>query len=309
MHVLESISELTGGTPLLRLRPLEARFGCAARILAKLEYTNPTGSVKDRAALAMLEAAEKEGRLRRSTVIVEPTSGNTGVALASFAAARGLSAVLVMPETMSAERRELLAAYGARLVLTPGAEGMAGAVRKAREIAASLPDAFLPDQFGNPANPAAHERTTGPEIWADTDGHVDVFAAGAGTGGTLTGTARFLKHKNPGIRVAAVEPAGSAVLSGGAPGPHGIQGIGPGFIPETLDRALIDETVRVTDEEARETARFLARGMGMLVGISSGAAAFAAAMLAARPENAGKTVVTLFPDSGERYLSTGLFQE
>ncbi|MDI6710127.1 MAG: cysteine synthase A [Bacillota bacterium] len=307
MPMLHDPTEAVGRTPLLVLHRVTA--GLEARVAAKLEYLNPGGSVKDRPALAMLEVAEAEGRLDPDTVVIEPTSGNTGIGLAWICARKGYRLVLTMPETMSLERRSLLAAYGAEVVLTPAAEGMAGAVRRAEELARSYPKAFIPQQFANPANPAAHEATTGIEIWNDTGGAVDILVAGVGTGGTLTGTARALKARKPGLKVVAVEPAESAVLSGGSPGTHRIQGIGAGFVPPVLERELADEVMTVTGDEAAKTARRLAREEGLLVGISSGAACAAALRLAARPENGGRLVVTIFPDSGERYISTGLFTE
>jgi len=303
--MLNDLAEAVGRTPLLVLHRVAAGLG--ARVAAKLEYLNPGGSVKDRAALAMLEAAERAGRLDRETVVVEPTSGNTGIGLAWICVRKGYRLVLTMPESMSLERRSLLAAYGAEVVLTPAEEGMAGAVRRAEELARRYPKAFIPSQFANPANPAVHEATTGIEIWEDTGGEVDILVAGVGTGGTLTGTARALKGRKPGLRVVAVEPAESPVLSGGSPGPHPIQGIGAGFVPPVLDRELVDEIVTVSGEEAKEMSRRLAREEGLLAGISSGAACAAALRLAARPENSGRLVVTIFPDSGERYLSSGLF--
>lgn len=306
-NIYTSADQLIGKTPLLKLCRLEQAFGLQANVLAKLEYLNPTGSVKDRAAKSMIEDAEKRGILKPGAVIIEPTSGNTGLGLASVAAARGYRMILVMPETMSMERRQLAAAYGAELVLTPGAEGMRGAIAKAEELAQTMPQAFLAGQFTNPANPAAHVATTGPEIWADTDGQVDVFVAGVGTGGTVTGTGAYLKGKKPEIRVVAVEPETSAVLSGGKPGAHGLQGIGAGFVPEVLDAGIYDEVFPVSDEAAMEMSRHLGRLEGILVGISSGAALHAAAELAKRPDYAGKNIVVLLPDSADRYLSTKLF--
>lgn len=301
MNIARGIDQLIGRTPLVYLNRVTR--GCRAAVAAKLEFFNPGGSVKDRVGLSMIEAAEREGLLGPEMIILEPTSGNTGVALAMICAARGYRCVLVMPETMSLERRALLKALGAGLVLTPGAEGMAGAVRKAEEMAAADRCYFIPRQFENPANPAAHRETTGPEIWADTAGAVDLLVAGVGTGGTLTGAARALKERKPALRVVAVEPAGSPVLSGGAPGPHRIQGIGAGFVPAVLDRALVDEVVRVPDSAALETARRLIREEGILAGLSSGAACHAALQLASRPENAGRLIVVIFPDLTDRYLS------
>lgn len=305
MPVYDSVLELIGRTPLVKLARVAA--GLPAVVLAKLEYFNPGGSVKDRIAWSMIREAEERGLINRDTVIIEPTSGNTGIGLAMVCAARGYRLVLTMPENMSVERRKLLAAYGAEVVLTPAAEGMAGAVKKAKELAAALPNSFLPQQFENPANPAAHRATTAEEIWQDTGGEVDVVVAGVGTGGTITGVASVLKARRPSLKAVAVEPAASPVLSGGSPGPHKIQGIGAGFVPAVLDLSLVDEIIRVGDEEAMETARRLAREEGLLVGISAGAAAWAALQLAARPENAGKTIVAILPDTGERYLSTELF--
>ena len=305
--IYTSADQLIGRTPLLELRQIEEREGLSARLLAKLEYFNPAGSVKDRVAKAMIDDAEARGLLREGSVIIEPTSGNTGIGLCSVAAARGYRTIIVMPETMSMERRQLMKAYGAELVLTEGAKGMKGAIEKADELAKEIPGSFIPGQFVNPANPAAHLATTGPEIWEDTDGKVDVFVAGVGTGGTITGVGRFLKSKEPAIRVVAVEPAGSPVLSGGAPGPHKIQGIGAGFVPQVLDTAVYDEIVPVTNEDAFAAGRLLGKAEGVLVGISSGAALHAAIQLAKRPENAGKTIVALLPDTGDRYLSTPLF--
>ena len=305
MSVCSSVDRLIGSTPLLELGNIQREAGLSARLLAKLEYLNPAGSVKDRVARAMIDDAEARGLLRPGSVIVEPTSGNTGIGLAAVAAARGYRLIIVMPEDMSKERRRLLRAYGAELVLTAG--GMEGAIAKAEELAAEIPGAFLPGQFDNPANPAAHYATTGPEIWRDTGGQVDVFVAGVGTGGTVTGAGRYLKEQNPLVKVVAVEPAGSPVLSGGAPGAHKLQGIGAGFVPQVLDRAVIDEIVTVGDEDAFAAARLLARREGVLAGISSGAALRAAIRVAGRPESRGKTVAVLLPDGGDRYLSTALF--
>ena len=306
--IYRTADELIGNTPLLRMTHFEKDRGLEAVILAKLEYLNPAGSAKDRVAKAMIDRAEARGQLKPGSVIIEPTSGNTGIGLASVAAIRGYRVILTMPDTMSQERRALLRAYGAELVLTPGAEGMAGAIRKADKLAASLPGSFIPGQFDNPDNPAAHEATTGPEIWRDTDGKVDLFVSAVGTGGTITGVGRYLKAQNPAVKVVAVEPAASPVLSGGQAGPHGIQGIGAGFVPKALDTAVYDEVIAVTDQDAYETGRAIARE-GILAGISSGAALWAAEQLARRPENKGKTIVVLFPDTGDRYLSTPLFQE
>ncbi|MGI5966396.1 MULTISPECIES: cysteine synthase A [Anaerotruncus] len=308
-RIYHSATELIGGTPLLELANYEKTNGLKATILAKLEYFNPAGSVKDRIAKAMIDDAEQKGFLKPGSVIIEPTSGNTGIGLASVAAARGYRVILTMPETMSVERRNLLKAYGAELILTDGALGMKGAIAKARELAEETEGGFLPGQFENMANPAVHRATTGPEIWNDTDGKVDFFVAGVGTGGTVTGVGSYLKGKNPNIRVVAVEPAGSPLLSEGKAGPHKIQGIGAGFVPDVLDTGIYDEVIRVTDDQAFETGRAIARREGVLVGISSGAAVYAAAELAKRPENAGKVIVALLPDTGDRYLSTPLFSE
>ena len=309
MNIAHSITDLIGHTPLLELCRYEADHGLEATILGKLERQNPAGSAKDRVAAAMIDQAEHQGRLAPGGTIIEPTSGNTGIGLAAVGAAKGYRVILTMPDTMSVERRSLIAAYGAEIVLTPGAEGMAGAVAKAEELAASIPGSIVAGQFENPANPAAHMATTGPEIWADTDGKVDIFVAGAGTGGTLTGVGRYLKEKNPAVRVVAVEPASSPLLTQGRAGAHGLQGIGANFVPENLDRSVLDEIIPVTDEDAYAAGRELARREGILVGITSGAAVWAAAELARRPENRGKVIVALLPDSGERYLSTPMFQE
>ncbi len=306
--IYSSVEELIGNTPLLALNRLKKELGLYADVLVKLESFNPAGSAKDRVAKAMLDQAEKDGKLTPDSVIIEPTSGNTGIGLGAVAAARGYRVMIVMPETMSAERRKLIAAYGAELVLTEGAKGMGGAIEKAKELAASIPHSFIPDQFGNPANAAAHRETTGPEIWRDTDGKVDLFVAGVGTGGTVTGTGEFLKSKNPALKVVAVEPASSAVLSGEPAGAHGLQGIGAGFIPAILNTAVYDEILKVTEEEAYAAGRLLAHREGILAGISSGAALHGALLLAKRPENQGKTIVALLPDTGDRYLSTALFE-
>ena len=308
-HIYTSADQLIGRTPLLELTHIEKKFGLNARILAKLEYFNPGGSVKDRVALAMIDDAEAKGTLKPGSVIIEPTSGNTGIGLASVAAARGYRIIIVMPETMSVERRQLMKAYGAELVLTEGAKGMKGAIAKAEELAKEIPGSFVPGQFVNPANPKAHFETTGPEIWADTDGQVDYFVAGVGTGGTVTGVGRYLKSQNAAVKVVAVEPKSSAVLSTGVAGAHKIQGIGAGFVPEVLDTAVYDEIIAVADEDAFRLGRELGRSEGVLVGISSGAALWAAIELAKRPENAGKTIVALLPDTGDRYLSTPLFAD
>ena len=309
MHVYETITDLIGKTPLLHLKHLEEHEKLGATVYAKLEYFNPAGSVKDRIAKAMLDDAEAKGAIKPGAVLIEPTSGNTGIGLAAVAAARGYRVILTMPETMSVERRNLLKAYGAELVLTEGAKGMSGAIAKAKELAAATPGSFIPSQFTNPANPAAHLATTGPEIWEDTDGKVDLFVAGVGTGGTVTGVGKYLKSRKPDVKVVAVEPSASPVLSQGKAGPHKIQGIGAGFVPETLDTGVYDEIIPVDHEDAFAVGRFLARNEGLLVGISSGAAAWAAAALAKRPENAGKVIVALLPDTGERYLSTPMFSE
>ena len=307
--VYTSITQLIGGTPLVELKNYEAENKLEAKILAKLEYFNPAGSVKDRIAKAMLDDAEAKGLLKPGATIIEPTSGNTGIGLASVAAARGYKIILTMPETMSVERRNLLKAYGAELVLTDGAKGMKGAIAKAQELAEATPGSFIPGQFTNPANPAVHRATTGPEIWADTDGKVDIFVAGVGTGGTLTGVGEYLKAQNPNVKIVAVEPAGSPVLSKGVAGPHKIQGIGAGFVPDTLNTKIYDEIIPVENEDAFTTGRAIARKEGVLIGISSGAAVYAATVLAKRPENKGKTIVALLPDTGDRYLSTPPFSE
>lgn len=309
MKIYRNITELVGRTPLLELVNYDRRHGLDAVILAKLEAFNPAGSVKDRIALAMIDAAEASGRLKPDSVIIEPTSGNTGIGLAAVATSRGYRIILTMPETMSVERRNLLKAYGAELVLTDGTKGMQGAIAKAEELAAELPNSFIPGQFVNQANPEAHFRTTGPEIWDDTDGRVDIFVAGVGTGGTVTGVGRYLKSRNPAVKVVAVEPSASPVLTEGTAGPHKIQGIGAGFVPETLDTSIYDEVITVTNEDAFATGKELARTEGVLAGISSGAALWAATQLAKRPENASKTIVVLLPDTGDRYLSTPLFAD
>ena len=305
--IYTSAEQLIGHTPLLELTRIEAAEGLQARVLAKLESFNPGGSVKDRVARAMLDQAEADGRLRPGSVIIEPTSGNTGIGLCMMAAMRGYRVIIVMPETMSVERRQLMKAYGAELVLTEGSKGMAGAIAKAEELAARTPGSFIAGQFVNPANPAAHRAATGPEIWQDTDGRVDIFVAGAGTGGTVTGVGGYLKEKSPAVQVVAVEPAGSPVLEGGKAGPHGLQGIGAGFVPEVLDTSVYDEVIPVAEADAYAAGRQLARREGVLAGISSGAALWAALQLAKRPENKGKTIVVLLPDTGDRYLSTPLF--
>ena len=305
--IYENVAELIGKTPLLHANNFEKKRGVEANIFAKLEYFNPAGSVKDRVALAMINDAEQRGILKEGSVIIEPTSGNTGIGLASIAAARGYRIILTMPETMSIERRNLLKAYGAELVLTEGSKGMKGAIAKAEELAKETPDSFIPGQFVNPANPAAHKATTGPEIWEDTEGNVDIFIAGVGTGGTVTGIGEFLKSKNPDIKVIAVEPAGSLVLSTGKGGPHMIQGIGAGFVPDVLNTKIYDEIVTIENEDAFDAGREFAKAEGILVGISSGAALHAAEIVAARPENKGRNIVVLLPDTGDRYLSTALF--
>ena len=307
MNIYTSAEQLIGSTPLLELCNLEKKLGLNARVLAKLEYFNPAGSVKDRVGLAMIDDAEAKGILKPGATIIEPTSGNTGIGLALVAAARGYKAIIVMPDSMSLERRMLMAAYGAELVLTPGGQGMTAAIEKAKELAAAIPGSFIPDQFNNPANAEAHYRTTGPEIWSDTDGEVDVFVAGVGTGGTITGTGRYLKERKPGMKVIAVEPADSPLLSGGKAGPHGLQGIGANFVPGVLDTKIYDEISCVTTEQAYEAARLLGRTEGVVVGISAGAALHAAVEAAKKAENQGKTIVALLPDTGDRYLSTPMF--
>ena len=309
MKTYDRITDLIGGTPLLKLTNYIAENELGATIYGKLEYFNPAGSVKDRIAKAMIDDAEAKGLLKPGSVIIEPTSGNTGIGLAAVAASRGYKIILTMPETMSIERRNLLKAYGAELVLTDGTKGMKGAIAKAQELAAATPGSFIPSQFTNVTNPAAHRATTGPEIWNDTDGKVDIFVAGVGTGGTVSGVGEYLKNQNPNVKVVAVEPAGSPVLSKGTPGPHKIQGIGAGFVPDTLNTSIYDEIITVENEDAFATGRALARKEGLLVGISSGAAVFAATELAKRPENKGKIIVALLPDTGERYLSTPMFAE
>ena len=309
MGIYQRITDLIGGTPLLELGNYERKNGLEATLLAKLEYFNPAGSIKDRIARAMLDDAEAKGVLKPGAVIIEPTSGNTGIGLAAVGASRGYKVILTMPETMSVERRNLLKAYGAELVLTDGSKGMKGAIAKAQELAEATPSSFIPGQFTNPANPEVHRRTTGPEIWADTEGKVDIFVAGVGTGGTITGVGEYLKSQNPNVKIVAVEPAGSPVLSQGKSGPHKIQGIGAGFVPETLNPAVYDEVIAVENDAAFAVGREIARTEGILVGISSGAALYAATELAKRPENKGKVIVALLPDTGDRYLSTPLFAD
>ena len=309
MKVYQKITDLIGGTPLLELGNYEKKYSLEAKILAKLEYFNPAGSVKDRIARAMLDEAEASGALKPGSTLIEPTSGNTGIGLAAVAASRGYEVILTMPETMSVERRNLLKAYGAELVLTDGSKGMKGAIERAKQLAEEIPNSFIPSQFTNPANPEVHRKTTGPEIWADTDGKVDIFVAGVGTGGTLTGVGEYLKSQNPNVKVVAVEPATSPVLSKGVAGPHKIQGIGAGFVPDTLNTKVYDEIIPVTNDDAFATGRALAREDGILAGISSGAAVFAATELAKRPENKGKLIVAILPDTGDRYLSTPMFTD
>lgn len=308
MNVYESFTDLIGNTPLLELKGIEKKEKLEAKLLAKLEYFNPAGSVKDRIAKAMIDEAEAKGLLKEGSVIIEPTSGNTGIGLSAVAAARGYRIIITMPETMSVERRNLMKAYGAELVLTEGSKGMKGAIAKAEELSKEIPDSFIPSQFTNPANPSAHKESTGPEIWNDTDGKVDIFVAGVGTGGTLSGVGAYLKSKNPNVKIVAVEPADSPVLSQGKAGPHKIQGIGAGFVPETLNTEIYDEIIPVANEDAFAGGRAVVRNEGVLVGISSGAAVWAAVQLAKRPENKGKTIVALLPDTGERYLSTPMFE-
>ena len=309
MTVYKAISDLIGNTPLVELTHIEEEEGLDASVVAKVEFFNPAGSVKDRIAKKMIEDAEKKGLIKPGATLIEPTSGNTGIGIASVAAAKGYKAIMTMPETMSVERRNLLKAYGAKVVLTDGKTGMKGAIAKAKELAATIPNSFIPSQFENPSNPQAHYESTGPEIWKDTEGKVDIFVAGVGTGGTVSGTGKYLKDQNPNVKVIAVEPATSPVLSQGYAGPHGIQGIGAGFVPNTLDTSVYDEVFTVTNEQAYETGRLIAHNEGMLVGISSGAATYAAIQIAKRPENKGKTIVVLLPDTGERYLSTPMFAE
>ena len=307
--IYTSIDQLVGGTPLVELSHIEKQENLQAKVIGKLEYFNPAGSVKDRIAKAMIDDAEARGLLKEGSVIIEPTSGNTGIGLASVAAARGYRIIIVMPETMSVERRQLMKAYGAELVLTEGAKGMKGAIAKANELAKEIPNSFIPGQFVNPANPTAHRETTGPEIWRDTDGKVDIFVAGVGTGGTVTGVGEYLKSQNPNVKIVAVEPASSAVLSTGVAGPHKIQGIGAGFVPDVLNTKVYDEIIPVSNENAFATGKLVGRSEGFLVGISSGAAVWAAIELAKRPENKGKVIVALLPDTGDRYLSTPLFED
>ena len=309
MTVYKAISDLIGNTPLVELTHIEEKEGLDSSVVAKVEFFNPAGSVKDRIAKKMIEDAEKKGVIKPGATLIEPTSGNTGIGIASVAAAKGYKAIMTMPETMSVERRNLLKAYGAKVVLTDGKTGMKGAIAKAKELAATIPNSFIPSQFENPSNPQAHYESTGPEIWKDTEGKVDIFVAGVGTGGTVSGTGKYLKDQNPNVKVVAVEPATSPVLSQGHAGPHGIQGIGAGFVPNTLDTSVYDEVFTVTNEQAYETGRLIAHNEGMLVGISSGAATYAAIQIAKRPENKGKTIVVLLPDTGERYLSTPMFAE
>lgn len=309
MTVYKAISDLIGNTPLVELTHIEEKESLDSRVVAKVEFFNPAGSVKDRIAKKMIEDAEKKGVIKPGATLIEPTSGNTGIGIASVAAAKGYKAIMTMPETMSVERRNLLKAYGAKVVLTDGKAGMKGAIAKAKELAATIPNSFIPSQFENPSNPQAHYESTGPEIWKDTEGKVDIFVAGVGTGGTVSGTGKYLKDQNPNVKVIAVEPATSPVLSQGYAGPHGIQGIGAGFVPNTLDTSVYDEVFTVTNEQAYETGRLIAHNEGMLVGISSGAATYAAIQIAKRPENKGKTIVVLLPDTGERYLSTPMFAE
>ena len=309
MTVYKAISDLIGNTPLVELTHIEEKEGLDASVVAKVEFFNPAGSVKDRIAKKMIEDAEKKGLIKPGATLIEPTSGNTGIGIASVAAAKGYKAIMTMPETMSVERRNLLKAYGAKVVLTDGKASMKGAIAKAKELAATIPNSFIPSQFENPSNPQAHYESTGPEIWKDTEGKVDIFVAGVGTGGTVSGTGKYLKDQNPNVKVVAVEPATSPVLSEGHAGPHGIQGIGAGFVPNTLDTSVYDEVFTVTNEQAYETGRLIAHNEGMLVGISSGAATYAAIQIAKRPENKGKTIVVLLPDTGERYLSTPMFSE
>ena len=307
-RIYTSADQLIGRTPLLELTHMEEKLALSAKVLAKLEYFNPAGSAKDRVALSMIRDAEERGILKEGSTIIEPTSGNTGIGLACVAAARGYRTIIVMPDSMSAERQMLMGAYGAELVLTPGAQGMSGAIAKAEELAKEIPGSFIPDQFGNPANSKAHYETTGPEIWTDTDGEVDIFVAGVGTGGTITGTGRYLKEKKPAVQIVAVEPYDSPLLSGGKAGPHGLQGIGANFVPAVLDTTVYDRIIPVTTGEAFEAARLMGKAEGVLVGISSGAALHAALELAKEPDNAGKTIVVLLPDTGDRYLSTDLFK-